>query len=130
MIADHSHPIHWPSAVRARTVLAVCHGVWCEPAGVEPGIPVCAGLLEVAGVPHLLPPAQPTWMAAGLELSCTAVLDELGLVRLTGLALACLTPDGVTTVQVPFDPPVEQPADLWRRLAERWGGSGVDSHHT
>lgn len=245
MTTDRSLPVHWPSAVRARTVLAVCHEVWSEPAGVEPGVPVCAGLLDVAGVPHLLPPAQPTWMAAGLELTCTAVLDDLGLVRMTGLlgqpvragsdprlaqalrdhrgclaeevgpldqlrlaplsvsavsvlapdrlvadpldpelvrrtdpdwllahssqlighlddshadgllrlardhgsadasvasmqqltrtglALACLTPDGVTTVQIPFDPPVEQPADLWRRLAEQWGGSGAaDPHHT
>lgn len=31
--------------------------------------------------------------------------------------LVCLGPEGVTTVEMIFDPPVRNPAELWRRLA-------------
>lgn len=76
--------------VRARTLMSVCHEVWSEPADATPGVPVSVGMVEVAGRPYLVPPLHSgslghlTWLAAGMELLCLAMVDDLGMMRMRG----------------------------------------------
>lgn len=218
--------------VRARTLMSVCHEVWSEPADAAPGVPVSVGMVEVAGQPYLVPQYAVSWLAPGMRLLCLAMVDELGMMRMTGTVgpplrsgqdlavsrvlrdhrgcligagpldsillfplelarisvvppgggehqldpaivraaepdwllaneeglvshlheshaaelvglsqthgvrdasavtvqrltrrgarLACLTRDGVTTVDIAFEPPVDRPAELWRQLSPAW----------
>ncbi len=47
----------------------------------------------------------------------------------TGATLVCLTPTGVTTVAIPFDPPLERPDQLWPRLSAH-GAAGPAGYQT
>lgn len=88
--------------------------------------------------PHELTAAQPDWLlargrrlvdhlsddhAADLaQLAAAHGVPETASVSLSrlstrGARLVCLGEDGVTSVDLVFDPPVRNPAELWRRLA-------------
>lgn len=85
MEADQSLPQDQVLAtVRARTVLDVSHQVWCEQVDGRPVVPAAVGLLTVGGRPHLVPDGRAPWPGVGAALTCVAMLDDLGTVRLTG----------------------------------------------
>ena len=99
---------------------------------------VVPGRPAVALTPRELAAAQPDWLLArGRRLTAHLEQDHaadllrlasahgvgsasaVSLERLTvrGARLVCLGAEGVTTLDLTFDPPVESPAQLWRRLA-------------
>ena len=55
----------------------------------------------------------------GVAAATAVTLDRL---TTRGTRLVCLGADGVTAVDVVFDPPVGSPAELWRRLASAPSG--------
>lgn len=65
------------AAVRARTILAICHEVWCEPDA--PGAARPVGLLDVGGVPYLVLSSARHALYEGAELTCVASTDDLGV---------------------------------------------------
>ena len=65
------------AAVRARTILAICHEVWCEPDA--PGAARPVGLLDVGGVPYLVLSSGRHALYEGAELTCVASTDDLGV---------------------------------------------------
>lgn len=69
------------AAVRARTILAICHEVWCDPRTSGRARP--AGLLDVRGMPYLVLGSGLAWLSEGLEITCVATSDGLGVLDFT-----------------------------------------------
>ncbi len=65
------------AVVRARTILASCHEVWCDPG--HAGTARAVGMLDVGGVPYLVLSAALPWLTEGAELTGVATADDLGV---------------------------------------------------
>lgn len=69
------------AAVRARTILAICHEVWCQPNRSGSSFPV--GMLDVGGISYLVVGSARSWMVEGAEIACTATTEEIGVLDFT-----------------------------------------------